>query len=136
MKKSFEMLEIWTSRGKIWPLCTLWRSLHMFLDILVFRIENQKNCLEKTVLKMWSQKFQIWASFVPKICQKLGMFLRFFLKVVLRTHSLFFHKSETTFSKQFSLNNLLFSSILNSKMSKKNMCEWRHKVLNGQILPQ
>ena len=41
--------------GKLWPLCTLWRNLHMFLTILDFRAENKRNCLEKTVLKMWSQ---------------------------------------------------------------------------------
>ena len=28
----------------------------MFLDILEFTVEKQKNCLAKTVLKMWSQK--------------------------------------------------------------------------------
>ena len=28
----------------------------MFLDTLEFTVENKKNCLEKTVLKMWSQK--------------------------------------------------------------------------------
>ena len=27
----------------------------MFLEILEFRVENKKNCLGKTVFKMWSQ---------------------------------------------------------------------------------
>ena len=31
-------------------------NLHMFLDILECRIEKKKNCLVKTILKMWSQK--------------------------------------------------------------------------------
>ena len=43
--------------GRFWPLPTLWCNLHMFLDILEVRIENNKKGLGKTVLKMWSQEF-------------------------------------------------------------------------------
>ena len=32
---------------------TLSRNLHMFLNIVKFTVENKKNCLEKTVLKIW-----------------------------------------------------------------------------------
>ena len=45
------------SWGKFWPLRTLGRKLHMFLNILECRVENKNNCLGKTGLKMWSQKF-------------------------------------------------------------------------------
>ena len=33
----------------------LWRKIHMFLDILEFRVENKIKSLTKTVLVMWSQ---------------------------------------------------------------------------------
>ena len=54
LKKSIEMLEIWTFMGKKWPLCTLWRILNMFLDIFEFTVENKtklfrENCFENVV---------------------------------------------------------------------------------------
>ena len=33
----------------------LWRQIHIFLDILEFRVENKIKYFEKTVLVMWSQ---------------------------------------------------------------------------------
>ena len=50
------MPEIWPKWGKFWPLRSLWRNLHIFLDILDFREENKtKMLIGKTVLKIGSQ---------------------------------------------------------------------------------
>ena len=56
--------------GKFLPLRTLQRNLHMFLDILESRVENKKDCLGKTVLKM-SQKSTRRPSFVQRIRRRL-----------------------------------------------------------------
>ena len=50
-------------------LHNLRRQIHMFLDILEFRIKNKKNYLEKTVLVMWSQT----CGKMPKIVRKLSL---------------------------------------------------------------
>ena len=68
LKESFEMFEIWIFMGWKWPLRTLWRILHMFLDILKFTVENKKkllreNCFENVVSefnKKWFKSPQIY----------------------------------------------------------------------------
>ena len=57
------------SLGKFWPLRTLWRNLHMFLDILEFKVENKKNSLGKTFLELWSLTFTRKTNFIPRIRQ-------------------------------------------------------------------
>ena len=115
----------------------------MFLDILGFRIERRRkireNCFKNVVPGI--QKRTSCPCNLPKILNAFNFFFfqlllvfYFFLKVVLWTHKFFFHKSETPFSEQFSLNNLHLFSILNFRMSR-NMFKLCHKVRNGQNLP-
>ena len=116
----------------------LWHNLHMFLYILELEIENWKNYLVKTVLKLWSKKFTKMAFVVPIIRQRLGMLLcllvvSFFLVLRLFSKSSFMDTSaflwqiwDHIFKTDFC--NLYF------KMSR-NMCTWHHKVCNGSILP-
>ena len=47
--------KIGTSRGKIFALRNLRRNLHMFLDNIRLRIENNNYYLGKTDLQSWSQ---------------------------------------------------------------------------------
>ena len=56
------IFENWTSRGVNSALPNFTRNLRMFLDRFELWVQNKKNCLEKTVLKMWSQ-----------ICGKIAM---------------------------------------------------------------
>ena len=42
-------------------------QIHMFLDILEFKIQTQKNYLEKTVVVIWSQTCRKMAKIVNKI---------------------------------------------------------------------
>ena len=94
------------------------RHIRMFQDILELQISNKKNALGKTVLKILSQISRKWPHLSIKWLWKKSVF---FFKVVLWTNiaifqkrtffsKLFhgqmtapFHKSETRFSKQFSL---------------------------------
>ena len=41
LNKSFFNLDF--HGGKLWVLRTLWRNLHMFLEILEFRVDNKKS---------------------------------------------------------------------------------------------
>ena len=79
----------------------------MFVYILKLQVAK-KNSLRKTVFKMWFQKSTRSTSLVPRISQRLWtlsfFFLHLFPKVFLWTHGPFVNKSETPFSKQFSLN--------------------------------
>ena len=62
---NFELL--WVN---FWPLRTLRRNLHIFLDILEPKEKKEEKCLGKTVLKMWSQK-STKLVFFPRIRQSL-----------------------------------------------------------------
>ena len=93
----------------------------MFLDILEPQLENKKNCLGKTVLKIWSQICEKMASFVhqmtlkkkciffqSRFMDKYSHFSKahFFVKVVLWTNEAIFpqirdHIFKTVFPKQF-----------------------------------
>ena len=73
---------------------------------------RKKKKIGKTVWKVWSQKFTKITCFIPIFCQRLGPLLLFFIffyyyffssKSCFVDTSSFFDKSETTFSKQFSL---------------------------------
>ena len=99
-----------------------------------FKVQNRKKLiyLRKTVLKIWFQKFTKNNYCCPyKLPNIINAFMVFtfkwflvfelFLKVVLWIHRLLSHKSETTFSKQFLLNNFCLFSILNSRMYKKHV---------------
>ena len=62
------------------------------------------------------------------------VFSHFSKSTFVVTSTFFPHKSETTFSKQFSLKVFVCFFILNSRMSR-NMCKMRHKVRNSQNIP-
>ena len=56
IKKQFlRIKDVKTKSVKFWLLRTLWHNLHMFLDILEFKIEDKKVVQEKLFLKTWSQ---------------------------------------------------------------------------------
>ena len=109
------------SCGNFLLLRTLWQYLNMFLDILGLRVPNKKifreNCFESVVPKMHKKKktsMVPWIRLRTLLCFFLFFFhgfclyLHFFLKVILWTHMPFVHKSETSFSKLFSVNIFLF----------------------------
>ena len=62
--------KIGTLRGYIFALRNLRRDLHMFLDNIKLRIENNNLNLVKTVLQLWSQIGQKVANFVYKVTLK------------------------------------------------------------------
>ena len=114
----------------------------MFLDSVELWIENKKNCLGKTVLKMW---FQIWGNwldmskknyFKKKCDLKFLSFMCFyffalFFKVTLWTNiailpQIWDHIFKTVFPKLF------FFSVQNSKLSR-NMRKLRVKLRNATI---
>ena len=116
----------------------------MFLKILEFQVENKKNGLGKTVLKMWSQQSPRRISFFPQNPPMIvNVFMVFcfnflvfalFLKVVFWTHKPLFCKIcdlifKTVFPKHF----FLFS-IVHSKMSR-NKCKLRHKLGKSHFYP-
>ena len=49
------------------------RQIHMFLDILEFRVENKKKYLVKTVLVTWCQTCGSMAKMVRKITSKKSL---------------------------------------------------------------
>jgi hypothetical protein len=109
--KLLELTKIWFKGGIFWPLHSLWHNLHMFLDILKFWIEKKiirENCFGNVVSEILKRtSFYVFFFF-------FFSFRTFFLKVVLWTHRLFSHKSETTFSKLFFLKiflNFLFLTL-------------------------
>ena len=55
MTSKFFCCKIWTSRGEIFALRNLQRDLHMLLDNIELRIENNNLNLEKTVWQLRSQ---------------------------------------------------------------------------------
>ena len=124
---------------------TLWRNVHMFLDLLEFRIENKKSFLGKTVLKMLSQKFLNRTSFVPTIQDKkrfyvLVLFLvdfsfcTFFKSSFVDTKNLFAHKSETTFQNSFPLH--FFIVFLFITLGCLETCvNWVTKCVTAKIYP-
>ena len=58
--------------------------------------------------------------------------MHFFIKVIWWTNWPLFYKSETSFSKQFSLNIYLFNIFYSTSRMSKNMCLLRYKVRNGR----
>ena len=110
----------------IWP-CRSWTDTRFGISQFGFR-----NTQKELFLSLESAKD--CGSFHDFIFYFLVLsFLHLFRKVALWTHRLFLHKSETTFSIQFSPNNIFMFSSQNSKMSR-NMHKLRHKVRNGQNL--
>ena len=122
--------------------------------LLVFTFSTCKKCVQEilelfffkhvvlrgvNVVSEIYQKTLFCSQNQPKIVNVFMVFLYFFLhffpKVLLWMYRQFFlFKSDTTFSKQFSLKNFLLFSILNSKRSR-NMCNLRPKVRNGHFYP-
>jgi hypothetical protein len=117
------------------------RNSRMFLDILELQIENKKNALGKTVLKMWSQICGKVPSFVhettlKKKCafekwlylsiKRLWKKIHFFFKVILWTNeAIFLLIWEQIFKTVFPKTFFLFY-IWSSRMSW-NMRIWRVK---------
>ena len=60
--------------------------------------------------------------------------MHFFLKVIVWTNILFYHKSETRFTKQLFLNLFVLFSTQSSKLSR-NICKLRVKLRNTTIYP-
>ena len=104
---------------------------------------NQKNCLGKTVLKMWSQicgkKPSCPQNYFEKKVQKLKTTKTKNHKCVhnlwrlIRTNLVLFVNFWDHILKQFSLKNVLFP-ILDFNMSR-NMCKLRHKCVLAKIYP-
>ena len=121
-KKQFVNFEL--SWGKFWPLRTLRRNLHMFLDIFGSRIENKQkmfrdNCFENLVSGIYKKNqfcpqnpLKIVNVFIVFFYFILFFFLHFFSKQFCGHIGKFFVKSATTFSKQFSLDFFLLFSLL------------------------
>ena len=130
--------------GLKWLLRTLWRILHMFLDILEFTEENKKDCLGKTVLKMWSQKLtrnglKVHKTTSRKKCKNLKINKNknnenvYNLWRILGTKlPLLVDFWDQLFKTVFPI--FFLFSTLNSKMSR-NMRKVFHKVCTGQNLP-
>ena len=117
----------------------------MFLDILEFNVENKKMVQGKLFCK-GGLRFKEKIAFVStkqlletsaktnKNKNKKTMKTCSFFGGFQGQNQFFWQISETTFSKQFSLNNFCLFPTLNSNMSR-NMCKLCHKVRNGQNLP-
>ena len=121
----------------------MWCNLHMLLDILEFRVENKKNYLGKTVLKVWSQILRKMAFMSTKLLFRKNLKTKIKLKnnenvknlwrilgtTLVLLVNFWYHIFKTVFLQQF----FLFSTI-SLKMSR-NMHKLRHKLRNGQNLP-
>ena len=69
LRKKF--LKFRLSWGEFRPLRTLWGHLHMFLDVLEFRVANIKIMFRENLFEMRSQKSTKRTSFVLRILQRL-----------------------------------------------------------------
>ena len=67
LRKNF-IIKFRIQGGKFWPLRNL---LHMFLGTIELRVEHKNLSLEKTVLRIWSQKLTRSTSCVSRIRQRL-----------------------------------------------------------------
>ena len=127
-------LKFWFTWDKFWPLRTLWRNLHMFLDILEFWLENQnifrENCFEKMVSDWWKNVLTklFWEESAPKN-KKKHKSVHNLLHIIGTKLVLFVNCWDHIFPKQF----FLFC-ILACKMAR-NMRKLWQKVRNGQNLP-
>ena len=66
------------------------RHLHMFLEIFELCKENKKNCLGKTVLKMWSQICEKMPYYVQQIALKKKCAFKFLRFMCFYFFALFF----------------------------------------------
>ena len=99
----------------------------------------QKNYLGKTVLKMWSQiltknNVKVHKTTFRKKCEKKHDENVYNIWRILGTKLLLLKEFWDQIFKTVFSNNFFLFSTLNSKMSK-NMRNMRHKVRNGQNLP-
>ena len=100
----------------------------------------RENCFENVVSEIYQENL-FCPQNPPKILNVFMvfqfyfiLFLHFFLKVVLWTHRPFFLKSETTFSKQFSLNNF-FCFLLYTPKCLETCVNCVTKCVTAKIYP-
>ena len=127
-KQVLKCLKFWLSWGKKWTLRTLWRILHMFLDILEFTVENKKKIIENCYKNIVSDVKKEWPkcpqNYFKKVQKKHTMQTRTKLVLLVDFWDQIF---KTVVPKHFFYT-------LNYKMSR-NMRKMSHKVRNGQNLP-
>ena len=128
-------------------LRTLWRNLHMFLDILELGIENKKKIFKKNAVSE-IRKNDLFIPYNPSKIRNTFMFVififYFFIVFSLFSKSNFVDPTafycqiwdqifKTVFLKKIFV--LLKKKVKKKSKMSRNMCKWRHKVRNGPILP-